>query len=430
MAKRTLQGKQLPITAKDLDKSRWIKTPLVYARQGATLNRMQTDVMLMVSEKLQSFINGFFADGRNKLGVAPNSAVPDDAFVDPDKMLPIRINLDEITDKYHYERLDSALKDMSNLEIRVSMRTQKKNDQGALLFDINGNPIMHDVFNIMPLFSVITVPKFENDSQKRKGYIDLKINKEVANTVFDMNHGFVEHLARIAKYSQTDATSKVYLLLKAKMYQQHKNKVVVPTVELKTATGHILYDPKTGLMLSETYLKWSEYVRRILVPVQKDLDKMSLDNKTEFSFTFLPLYKGGKSRGTPENVEFTIVPSQLGLAHKRTKGMSTFAVEQDLFATNPESKREQERRDWLQLLHEYKPKNELARVLNDCRFVGAVNVRDKSGIARHIFSIALTDEQRAVVNEASNGNDYERFLKKITVVFGSEYYPALYIVKA
>lgn len=422
------QGVQLPLTPSDLDKNRWIKTPLVYARQGATLNRMQTDVLLMVSDKLQTFINQFYQDGRNRLDIHPNSAVPESAFTKEKQLLPIRLEMTDLVENYHYDRLDEALKDMRSLELRVQVHAQRKNEDGALLFDTDGNPLMHDVMTVMPLFQAITVPKTETEAEVRKGYIDLDINFAVASTVFDMSQGYVEHIARIARDSQTDSTSKIYLLLKDYSFKQHSKTVKIDVKTLKTATGHIIYNKKTGEQLSETYMKWSEYVRRILNPVQRDLHKMALKNKVEFSFTFVNVYKNGRKRGNPDYVEFTIIPSALGIAHKSTKGKAQSVIEQDLFANNPESKVVQAQKDWQMLLDKFQCKSELKKILLRSEFCGANDYRDRRGRVHHYFCILPLNEDRKRFEEDVILADYEKLRKFIVNLFGTRYYSILWMM--
>lgn len=224
MEKNDKEKKPLPITISDLDKERWIKTPVPYVQQGVTLNKMQQDVMFMVSKQMQRYINDFL--GKSHEDTFPQrSAIPADAF-QKNGMLLVRLKMSDLVDVYAYNRLEAAVKDLYKLHVRTEHFEQKKNRDGAPMFDRHGNPKYQLYNDIMPMFSRISFPDSngndvtEDDAGSRKaGYIEMEINRAVVSTVFDMNHGFVEHLARIAKYSNNDATSKLYVYLKMRSYQ-------------------------------------------------------------------------------------------------------------------------------------------------------------------------------------------------------------------
>lgn len=437
MDKNNKDKKQLPITVSDLDKERWIKTPVPYVQQGVTLNKMQQDVMFMVSKQMQSYVNDFL--GKSHDDTFPqHSAIPNDAF-QKNGMLLVRLKMSDLVDVYAYSRLEAALKDLYKLHVRTEHFEQKKNRDGELMYDRHGNPKYMHYNDIMPMFSRISFPdsnsngndtSIEGNDGRKAGYIEMEINSSVVSTVFDMNHGFVEHLARIAKYSNNDATSKLYVYLKMRSYQLNTRTFKVTPVDLKKTTGHIIFDLKTDQLAKEDYPRWNDYVRRVIEPAKKDLDRLCLENNSEFSFEYHCVYNNGRGRGVPDYVEFTLHASRLGIAHKQNKGKSQGVIMQSLFENEPLTMNEQDRRNWLAVVKAFNGRGGLKPLFRRATFVDARNVKDDRGVVRHLFAISMCQEDHAKMSEPKVMADYEKFLKKIKEMFGTKYYPALYIFKS
>lgn len=434
MEKDNKDKKQLPITVSDLDKERWIKTPVPYVQQGVTLNKMQQDVMFMVSKQMQRYINDFL--GKTHDDAFPQRpAIPNDALQKNGALL-VRLKMSDLVDVYAYSRLEMALKDLYKLHVRTEHFVQQKNKAGEPMFDRHGNPKYMHYFDIMPMFTRISFPdstgkdtSVEGNEGRKAGYIEMEINSSVISTVFDMNHGFVEHLARIAKYSNNDATSKLYVYLKMRSYQLNAMVIKETPLNIKKATGHVVFDLKTEQLVREDYPRWNDYVRRVIEPARKDLDRLCLENNSEFSFEYRFIYNGGRGRGLPDFIEFTLHASRLGIAHKKNKGKSQGVIMQSLFEEEPETIKEQDRRNWLAAVKAFAGRGGLKPLLRRAEFVDARNVRDKNGVVRHIFAIRMNAADHAKLSEPKVMLDYEKFLKKIREMYGSKYYAALYIFK-
>lgn len=436
----TEEKKQLPITLSDLDKDRWIKTPVAYAEHGATLNKMQQDVMFMVSKKMQGYIDQFLNGGdTDGTGIAIPASVFDDAG-----KLKVVLRMSDITEAYAYKQLEDAVNDLYNLRVIVKNVKQISDKNGELKFDKKGNPVLKPMNIVIPMFDMIVFPEYGKEYKKRNahdgsvqivdsmktGTIELTINSKVIATVFDMNHGYVEHLARIAKYSNKDATAKLYIQLKMRMYQRKSTHIRLSPVELKKLTGSMVFDLKTGELKKEDYPKWSEYLRWVIEPAKKDLERLCLENNSEFSFEYHCVYNNGRGRGVPDYVEFTLHASRLGIAHKQNKGKSQGVIMQSLFENEPLTMKEQDRRNWLAVVKAFNGRGGLKPLLRRATFVDARNVKDDRGVVRHLFAISMCQEDHAKMNEPKVMADYEKFLKKIKEMFGTKYYPALYIFKS
>lgn len=418
---------QQPLTPRDLDKDRWIKTPVVYAQQVATLNRMQQNVMFLVSKKMQKYIEGFFDEGRNKLNIDPNPAIPEEVI--KSGMPMVRLMMSDIADKYHYGRLMEALRDIMDLSIKSSSIEQLTDKNGNPAFDKNGKPVMRKVYKLTPIFSQISVPELDKNFQYKDrvsgsllesanfkaGYIDFRINPYVAGVIFDMNHGFVEHLARIAKYSKTDAAPKIYIFIKTKMFVYHSAKFRVSVQELKQATGHYRVDRNVdGVdVVDEKYPRWNDYKNYVLEPAKKDLERLALINDTEFTFRYLPVYKGLKKRGTPDEIELLVYPTQLGKERKKSKGKAPQVVERDLFASNPASRQEMGRQDWNGLVAAYN--GSLKEVFTKATFLKVVP--DEGGLSFSVLFASEDDYNKAKTEQ----KEINAFLDLCRKKFGITY---------
>lgn len=378
--KNNQNDKQLPLIPYDLDKNRWIKTPIAFSKQGASLSLLQQNVMIMVSKHLQSYIDGFFNDGRNGEHKSPNPAIPDDVLTEDN--LVIRLSLSELTSNDRYSKLVAALNDVGDLKMRVKCLEIIKDKNGSPILNEDGMPQVHAVYNLLPIFSKFSIPlldkryiytDFKTQQEKesaliRAGYIDMKINPDVARTVFDMNRGYIEHLADIAKYSSKSSTPRIYFLLKIRMFRK-ETKPDIPLNELKKFTGHLIVNPETDEIIKEQYPKYSQYAKRVLEPARLDMQRMALLNQIEFVFEYQPKYKLGNLRGNPDSIEFTIMATPLGNARKKARGKSQKEITASLINQNPfEVRKETARRDWITIRDSYQ--GNLAKVIRRGKFYG------------------------------------------------------------
>lgn len=421
------QTAQLPLVPYDLDKSRWIKTPIVFSRQGASLSLLQQHVMMMASKHLQKFIDGYFNEGRNMEHRDPSPAIPDDVLRD-DKLVVV-LPLSEITSSDRYGKLAAALDDIGELKMRVKVLEVVKDKDGNPLLTADGLQQVRAVLVQVPIFSKLVVPLLDKryvytdiktqeermSALLRAGYIEMKINPDVARTIFDMNRGYIEHLADIAKYSKKSSTPRIYLLLKIKMFQKQM-RPDIPLSEIKKFTGHLVIDPETGAVVSEQYPKFSQYAKRVLDPARDDLRRMALLNQTEFIFSYQAKYKPGNLRGNPDSVEFTIQATALGIAHRKAKGKSQKVIESSLMNENPTLVRNEiGRRDWNALVSAYH--GVLSDVFGRAVLHGVVS--DEKG---NYFYVILESEDDDETVYENRQEFYHGFCGLMHRLYGNKYY--------
>ena len=305
----------LPIEKADLHNERWINTPFAYTKFGADFSLLQQDIMLKVSDHLQDYISQFFEEKRNEGDLVPKSLFSE--YLLQEGIPPIRINLSDLSigksnygliygkeDENGMTVLKGAIESIRTLGIRRKYIDEKTGKHRVKLINI---------------FSSVDIPNFSHvdkdtgetvESRYRAGYIDLKINTEVAAHVFDMSKGYVNHIKQIASYSTKRSAPRVYLLL-MHYYGLGNRRVKIPLMELKEYTGNVIRNEE-GEIIQVQYPKFSQYKQRVLDPAKEDVDKMAYENKSDITFTYRPIYRGTKQRGDPESVEFVIELSRLG----------------------------------------------------------------------------------------------------------------------
>lgn len=306
----------LPIEKADLHNERWINTPFAYTKFGADFSLLQQDIMLKVSDHLQDYISQFFEEKRNEGDIVPKSLFSD--YLLQEGIPPIRINLSDLSvGKTNYGLVSRMEEDENGMTV-LKGAIESIRTLGIRRKYIDEKTGKHRV-KLINIFSSVDIPNFSHvdkdtgetvESRYRAGYIDLKINTEVAAHVFDMSKGYVNHIKQIASYSTKRSAPRVYLLL-MHYYGLGNRRIKIPLMELKEYTGNVVRNEE-GEIIQVQYPKFSQYKQRVLDPAKEDVDKMAYENKSDITFTYRPIYRGTKQRGDPESVEFVIELSRLG----------------------------------------------------------------------------------------------------------------------
>ncbi len=291
--------KNNPIEKKaNLLDARWINTPFVYTEFFKGLSLLQQDIMIKVSDNIQNFINSYFSDGRNN-----SKDVPRPLFTEDDKehhLEPIRITLAEygIT-AGHYDQIEKAVKEI--LEIKAKRITH--DEKGGLVIQWI-NIFLQGETPITTEGYTFTSKNGELKTVTRsKGWLDFRINPEVADWVFDMSKGYVNHPNIIARISTASHTPQLYSLLKHKCEQSGKGKLTVN--EIKDYLGLFVKNEKTG---EKTYQlpKYSQFKKYVLQKVQSDLVRMSQEKQIDITFDFHEIMPNGRKTGDPLYIEFKL----------------------------------------------------------------------------------------------------------------------------
>lgn len=305
----------VPVPKADLMDSRWINTPFAYTRLGSNFSLLQQEILLKVSEGLQPYVKQFYDEKRYQ-----DKETPKPLFVTKD-IPTIRIKMTDLTiDDNHYSRLDVIRHEIMSLDIMA-----KDDSEGVMkwmpVFDEVSIPFVQDGYQKTDKDTGMVVDKFD----KRRGYMDFSINPKVAQFVFDMTEGYVNHMKMIAAYSRRQSTPRIYLFLRKPLTEEMKKKPgkseyhILKTVsEVKDYLGVIEHaheiDDK-GQARDNTrdkYPKFSRFCKEVLDKAREDLLRMAPLNQTDILFDYTPIYKGTRKRGDPDFIDFKVRLSNLG----------------------------------------------------------------------------------------------------------------------
>jgi len=197
---------------------------------------------------------------------------------------------------------------------------------GIVEFDENGKPTGHTIFS--PVFTKFRVPRTGDyyrkrdeqgeiivESARHSGFIEVEINKDVAQYAFDMSQGYANHPKLIARYATKRSTPRLYFKLQELMGRERHTRVRLTVQEIKNFLGFETFkDDATGEWVVP-YQKFAHFKTKVLDAVKEDLDQMARDNHTDITFTYDPVYLNGRRRGDPDFIEFTIMSTDLGIGY-------------------------------------------------------------------------------------------------------------------
>ena len=290
----------------------WIKTPFSYIKLGPKLTLFQQDTMLMVSDHLQQYVKNFFDLNLNSTEAKPRALFT--KYLLEHGIPPFRINLADMDiDPANYKVVRKAIEEMNLL-----VEHQE--------FDENGKPTGHTIFS--PVFTKFRVPRTGDyyrkrdeqgeiivESARHSGYIEVEINKDVAQYAFDMSQGYANHPKLIARYATKRSTPRLYFKLQELMGRERHTRVRLTVQEIKNFLGFETFkDDATGEWVVP-YQKFAHFKTKVLDAVKDDLDQMARDNHTDITFTYEPIYMNGRRRGDPDFIEFTIMSTDLGIGY-------------------------------------------------------------------------------------------------------------------
>lgn len=290
----------------------WIKTPFSYIKLGPKLTLFQQDTMLMVSDHLQQYVKNFFDLNLNSTETKPRALFT--KYLLEHGIPPFRINLADMNiDPANYKVVRKAIEDMNLL-----VEHQE--------FDENGKPTGHTIFS--PVFTKFRVPTTGDyyrkrdeqgeiivESARHSGYIEVEINKDVAQYAFDMSQGYANHPKLIARYATKRSTPRLYFKLQELMGRERHTRVRLTVQEIKNFLGFETFkDDATGEWVVP-YQKFAHFKTKVLDAVKDDLEQMARDNHTDITFSYEPVYLNGRRRGDPDFIEFTIMSTDLGIGY-------------------------------------------------------------------------------------------------------------------
>lgn len=304
-----------------LEHHNWIITPVSYTQFGKSFSLCQQNVMLQVSGKLQSHFTKYLDERRFLNSQSPQGGISKEDLL---KMGPIRLSLSDLGVKNHYSELVEKINEITDITFHLPR------------FDLETGLRKGDDY--MPIFSRVFVPQsvsskdgtaYPGDTEdgktsnvlRRDGFVEVTINVEAAMAIFDMSHGYFNHLEHIALFCNSVFTSRLYLLL-MKYVSKGQMHPVIDYFELKDFLGIFERMPKSDVIAKDKYQKFARFRTQVLNVARNDMVRLCKENKIEIMLEstdecpegYEPVYTGKAKRGNPDKIRFHIKRTPLGVA--------------------------------------------------------------------------------------------------------------------
>lgn len=179
--------------------------------------------------------------------------------------------------------------------------------------------------SIKPIISEARVPK--SDSGYRSGTIEFVIEKEMVDTLFDINR-YNRYIKSVAKNSKSVYTSRIYQFITA-----YKN---IGTWKPKYEELHVIFGLSTYVTDKVTKLKtwvpkkypnYRQFKQKILKVAHDELKELADRGEVDCYFEFSEEYPTAKHMGKPERIVFNIISTSFGIDHDKSVAVSRQKIE-------------------------------------------------------------------------------------------------------
>lgn len=260
----------------------YIKNPYPLVAIKADLSLAQNNVIISIATQLQSRIKDYL-DNRGKPTERQLSLFADEEF--NDNMIQVDIAMSDLCKHAcDYNDVEKAAHEMSSILIPV------------LREDKNGQ-VYESTAQLMRCW----VPKSAN-SRRRTGRVIVEMEKCVADSILTMREGFVKHIQNIADICSCRRTPHLYMYLSKWFNMRETYEIDYKELRLLLGVDILGEDQKT--IIKSQYKDYKDFCKRILKPIQLELDTLLVENKVDFTFEFSP------KSGTPDRIKFVRVLSK------------------------------------------------------------------------------------------------------------------------
>ena len=244
---------------------KWIKQPVIYSMISGDFTLMQMNIIIALSKAIQERIEEYLSrncksqGGGKQLTLFSNDEMAREAITIDLDLSDLGIRSDM------YDKLESACENLMKMSMSYPVYENKK--------------LANRVY--INLFSRIVIPTNSDDvngnpyaykgGKRRKGIISVTMLTKNLSDVFDMSHGYVNHIATIAQFCKKKRTPRVYIYLER--WRNYKTKTV-DYIEFKEYLGLLRYDRKNNVVKDEIYPSYWEFCQKVLNPVKKEMDKL------------------------------------------------------------------------------------------------------------------------------------------------------------
>ena len=287
---KKITRKKVSKIAQELEKTEWMKNPMIYSQVSADMTLMQREIIISVAASLQDRIGEYLQ--RRRMGSSDLSLFSEEEL--NRDVYEIRISTKELNVRPDaYDELDAACDSLSKMNFSYTSYNEKE-----LCYEKHYTSLFSDI-------------SFPIENNRRQGYIKVQMLTQNMKALFDMRNGYVEHLRRIVPLCRKKNTPPLYIYLSKYKNFGHK---LIPFTDLKGYLNDYEFDG-TGKLVKDKNPKFNQFCLRVLDPVKTEMDKLASEGKLDFTFTYEARYKNGARRGNPDSMLFKIVMSDMGINH-------------------------------------------------------------------------------------------------------------------
>lgn len=321
---------------KSLIQAAYINTPFAYTRTQKGLTLLQQNVMVRVSAHLQHFFEKHWEIP--ELRYSKERPKPVMFKEELDALPPLRIELSELgISSGTYDRLRQSLKEILDVKAEgtiIDPETGKKAKRMVNVFSKIDTPVTDKGTTVTKYIEEVNdkgeverTPYTEH-VERTRGYIEVSINKDMFNSVFDLGQGYVSHPEDIALIGRAENMPLMYYLIRHKMnnFKEKDGQFITEVqVELEEVRDYLGMNKRdaAGNIIQRKYGTYSQFKAKILKTALDDIERVFDEGKINVYFTMTEIRPRGKQKGTPSYLVFKLHDKKVRVE------------QQDLFAAQP-----------------------------------------------------------------------------------------------
>ena len=279
---RNISRAVIPISEKT-----WLIQPLNVTMMRHDYSSTQNKVLVSIIQKLQSSIRQVL-DTRQPEQLELFTATHlfgNDVVTDNDVIL--RIPTKELV---HDRRRFAEVMEGLDALVRTPISMPIKDKNGKKYIERAG------------LCTVILPTTYKGDTD-----ILIKLKKDVALRMVDVNEGYTSYLKEVISTSKNKYEQRFYWIISAWKDRGETNPI--PVIELR----------KT-LRLEDKYPRWDMFYKKVIEPARESLRTRAEAGDTDLYFEDELIYKGSKKRGEPDAIKFHVLQSAAGKEYQIERG--------------------------------------------------------------------------------------------------------------
>ncbi len=283
----------------------FVKNPVLYTQVRGNFSLTQTNLMIAIVTQLQDRINEQIGTGNLQ-----GSLFRPEDFTG--NLLQLEIPLKDLgISPKKYGELEAAKEGLLHMDMTYRRYDEKEKREYL------------DTVNIFHKISIPVVDEKADGTKiaykggsRRAGFMKIEMVDECARDILNLRLGYIEQLKDIAQLCRSPRTPRLYMYLSA--FRKYGG-CTMNYIDLKEFFGLLKFNQDHKKIISNQYKYFAAFHRDVLDPAQKEMKKLSDENKVEFYFEYEPIYPRGVTRGDPESIKFKIIEGQFGKYYKQQR---------------------------------------------------------------------------------------------------------------